>query len=752
MSDKLRPTFPVPVTFNDGELPTASKLNGLERQSRQGQGIISRAIGDIWNSSGDSQLSSNDVDDTALMHPSLARVLGPLRMLNTLYPYLPYLEKYTHVFTDDAGEYAAQMPIGVNTSGTFTWAGTGTPSSKKSSSRLVAASGDWFISSGGWFICYDEIQSDWRLTYDTNVDNGYEYDNYKLPSIGSGSTETWNESSVIPDPDTHSGYAFQGIKIQYVNGTDNSEGYYIFLPPRMPLTNRTGRYAVQYSNWSPANSYNEQTNPSSGDRLYWQDDGVACPDTGTNARHYRYALPSYIVNNWSQAATIPAGTLYLWDYSQTKTIIEGVTFAAENAANPRVFLLVASGAAFDNWISNYGETLGYTTARLQSTTHLPADYPSGLRLVCAGFDVSSWIYRIYDILLKHNHLGTRLESFVPHYYLRDTFDPEDTMTAATSSSIHWTKPFQTGDDHPQYLHRAGSNAGSSRDNYLNAMLGDLCLASSNSASYFQNFNDNSRQIVFSSYSSGPTIYYDSSLEMLRVGNRGFPITNDSSIRDYPTSDATYGYSAASAPDGYGPVRSYWVSPQEVSAWQTFNTTEGQTPALFYNVTLPYDYGTGFQTTGLRIQAPTGGTNYRTYAFAYLPFTFAKYCIVDVTFSCYPQVGSWAGLDYAYHCAVGYSSGASASGNPNGTVSELVYLYDVFNAMSASSYPVPQYVMSHNLTPTEKTQSAICEIDNEVSVPLFSGSRPYIRFGINGAFTSSNLFIKDIIVLYRVKEY
>src|SRR5690348_1583381 len=81
MADKFRSTFPIPITFTEGEQPTSKKLNAISTQSRNGLAILERVIGDTWNQSGDVGTSSLPLHIT-----NLARALGDQGALNSQLP------------------------------------------------------------------------------------------------------------------------------------------------------------------------------------------------------------------------------------------------------------------------------------------------------------------------------------------------------------------------------------------------------------------------------------------------------------------------------------------------------------------------------------------------------------------------------------------------------------------------------------------------------------------------------------------
>lgn len=472
MSDKLRSTFPIAVSFTDGEMPSAAKLNGLSSQARQGLSLVEYALGDLWNQSGDSLLAT--ASDVALMIPNMARYVGQPKLVSPRIPYLPNIEWYYHQITSDqATRNQFRLPFPPAAGTTYTWDNgwNATPETNKTD---VDAANEWWIDTEtGDIFSYDKPTLGDMVKYEPVIAGDL------------GDSHTFN---MIPDPATDS-YDFRGVKLQYKNGTDDSEGYYIFLPPRQPLnTNRRVDSSPQDSvHSSPAHSNNFSTSPST-ERLFWQDDSVAA-DTSSNAEHYRYCLPEIITDNWSQASSIPTGLVYLYDPNSTGTIIEGLVFAAENSATPRKYVLVTTGSNLSSWLSTSQGLSAYPTARLQSSSHDAAYYPNnGLRLITIGSDLTKAFSSLLQQYLNHDHgsQGSLVGQPVPHSSLSGLFD-----VAATG--VRLEPPANAFDDHAQYLHRAGYH---SRDRFNNGMYGDLLMLSTHSTSNYQNMTQDSRGILF----------------------------------------------------------------------------------------------------------------------------------------------------------------------------------------------------------------------------------------------------------------
>lgn len=497
MSDKFRTAFPISVDFVDGELPSASKMNGLSRQAKQGLGLVEFALGDPWNQGGDSLLSpSATPSDNALTIPNLARYLGQTRHTSPRIPYLENIDKYSYKFTDDAGNYSATLTFPVHTdmdtdpgSGTaWTWTGTAPlpVGSPKATAGAVTATGEWYVDfETGQCTFFDPILASWKVVYKPIVDGDV------------GTEATYN---IIPDMDTHSSYGFQSVKIQYVNGSDNSQGYYIFLPPRGPLDDRL---PVKY----PQDGYHDGNSDNrvavAGDLYFWWDGTAAAPDgviSGlvADAEHYRYLLPKIITDStaFDYGAVLPRGMMYLWDPVNTGTIIDGVTFTADNQTPPRKFVAIASGANLDTWLSSFGNSGAlYDDTNLKSTTHEAARYPlNGLRLITIGTDLSRIVSELMSQFLNHDHSSANSMPTRPvlHTKLSETFHPTAGILSHLTTDPQFDPSLLSNDDHPQYLHRGGMNVG--RDKYKNALHGDLFLASRASTNDFDGVSSDSHRL------------------------------------------------------------------------------------------------------------------------------------------------------------------------------------------------------------------------------------------------------------------
>jgi len=477
MADKFRQTFPIPLTFTDGELPTASKLQGLATQSRSGQSLIQYALGDIWGQSGDPILT-NDTDylNNALMVANIGRYLGPAHRLNPKVPELSNITAFTYTFTDDNGKYEAQLPFPPHATPGYAWSGgTGQSATPVADRASVDASGEWHISNTGMLYSFNPLVSTWTLTYRPIVSGNVD------------SEATWN---IIPDPQTDSSWNYKGLKVEFKNGVNSNDGYFLYLPPRMPLYPAHPGDSDSRPAWYPQANNANMTNTPASVKTFWMRSDIAVPaPTGAEADHFRYLLPNCItssVTGFVNGATLPAGLLYLWDPSYTGTILEDIPFAASNDTPPKKWkLYVPPGTGLDDWLNTSFGQLKYTEAMLQNTDHTYDLYPTGgLRLITIGADISKTVASLITWALNHDHSAPHsiASRAIEHSQLKGNFASYGTPL------ILDTGRYASGDSHPQYLERHGYDA--SRDNYANSFLGDLLIAAATpvGSNYLQNTN------------------------------------------------------------------------------------------------------------------------------------------------------------------------------------------------------------------------------------------------------------------------
>ena len=77
MSDKFRSVAPLSITLAESEMPTGNKLTAIVSQQKAGFSLLEKAIGDIFNQSGDSLLYNYP-----LQIANIARIIGEQKYMN----------------------------------------------------------------------------------------------------------------------------------------------------------------------------------------------------------------------------------------------------------------------------------------------------------------------------------------------------------------------------------------------------------------------------------------------------------------------------------------------------------------------------------------------------------------------------------------------------------------------------------------------------------------------------------------------
>jgi len=486
MSDKLRKTFPIAISFSDGEMPTSAKLAGLAKQARNSTGVLEYAIGDLWSQSGDAIFG--DLEEAQTLVPNISRHLGPAKQLNPRLLALE-LEEYTYPLATVSGLHEFRLPFPPNNINTFVFTGSlsGLDSTPKPSKSGVSATGEWFVNpENGDMFLYDAPAAADTITY--------------APVGIPGDVDSDAVPNVIPDPYSAGSYEFKSVKIEYVNGSDSSNGYYIYLPPRASLDNSR---AVDVSYADNANNYQDAPLATNPVRAFQLDTIEGA--TGAVGSHYRYNLPPILTDNWSSADVIPGGFMYLYD-PVTNSILESVTFNAETAGTPRTWMFVAQGAGLDTYLSSVDGASIYPDANLQVSTHEATYYPAyGLKVIVTGTSIARALSSLMGQFLNHDHAstGSLVSKQVPHSKLGGLFDPKH-----PNLTIPITASNLPQDDHPQYLHRGGITG--YRDKYNNGMMGNLLFLSSYAGAdgTYNNLEDTSFGIRWGHPTTGPWLTYD----------------------------------------------------------------------------------------------------------------------------------------------------------------------------------------------------------------------------------------------------
>jgi len=761
--DRARNLYPIAVTFSEGELPTKAKLNAIGSQAKAGLDIVGYMLGDLWNQSGDPVLTKYGITNGALMIPNIGRVIGATNYLNPLVPYLSStIGAYTFSFSGYSSWYTGRGEVGrevfltfpVASGSTFTWSGTGTPTSRVSSRGAVKSAGQWYVDyTTGECAFFNQIQSDWKLTYKPRID---------------GDTYIWARNTVVPDINTNTSYAFKSCKIAYANGEDSSEGYVIYLPPRGPL-----RTTSQFADRSPQDSYthsntnNESTTPDTGTKLVWQrgNSGDSAATAAGYASHYRYNLPWNLTYNWTQNAQLPMGYLYLWDHSQTGTFIEGVAFRAENATTPSTWKIYASGVALDNWVTSYMDLCGYPVGALKKPNEHTADfYPAGgLRLVAPGMDIATLLQYLVKRLGDHDHGNDSMASGTGFLTRRIRHDQLALTRDRDCNGVVLSPSVKPSDDHVQYLHRMGYSA-SGRDLHKNMMLGTLMMGSTGSSGNYENTSSDSHVVGFGSNSTGPKVGYKSTEDMLAV--TGKQLASHLGFRAYPVYYSkfygvlpNYEYSTATASEGYGELRMFILKPSD---WLAFNiNTVGA--GSYYSAGLSesryhiqsYDYSSsGPESMTLRLDRD-GGTSVAV-LFSHIILPYKEWCLVNVRFAIKPR--AWSLTSGTYKCAVGYET-VLPPFPPFGSVSSIkspAYTAetDLYNVQDTSGNPwngVGANTWSGLADIFDKKPVGLVFVNNGLD-PTAVPRVPWVRITATGGTADRDIDLSHVIAIVRIKEF
>lgn len=459
MSDKFRRTYPLRITFGDGEQPTGAKLSAISEQTRNGLSLLEKAIGDPWNQSGDSILI-----DFPVWIPNLARQMGQNQFHNLALP--PPDEDF--YFTESIGLkfigktsghllYKPKDPLDfLSASGGLALL------DRQTDENDVDRPGRWWVDPDtGRFRVYSALTGTEKVTYMVSPDDDWLINDETVPGV-------------IPDP----GQAeFTACRIS----TDGSS-YFIHLPPRRPLTLSDRETPHAYPSLSTPDEVPDNEadvvpgggggQPGNDGYMMWQNGTTAI--AGVDAAHYRYQLPkeikdAIIASDLTAGDEIPQGILGLWDDTE-KVWIEDIIFKIPVSISERYVLEVSS------------ETFDFST--VVTASEAEANYSStNLILVTCGSPSARMIWTLMNQMLKHQHHGSgAMDAPTSHSHLDDANPPDNNYAYHPDNyPTHlpaWAPSNWAHDPHTSLLSRAGSSSTAPRDQNNNAMLGHLILANS----------------------------------------------------------------------------------------------------------------------------------------------------------------------------------------------------------------------------------------------------------------------------------
>lgn len=482
MADKMRTTFPIAVTFAEGEAPSSTKLSAIGSQAKSGLAIIERGIGDIWNQSGDSITS-----DYPLYITNLGRHMGAQRLLNARM-VAPDMTGTTSIsITQSVVEFHDKTEILLDFPPTAASDSTLATSMTSLGFTTRVATRDLIDSATEWAVDV----TNGRVYLGSKLSNATTTVEYGVSSFpGDSPNESWN---LIPNQAQDS---WNGLKIVQISANK----YWLVLPFRRPPTLETGTIPDK----RPASSGNSAQIASPSIKRYWgpSSSGYSYTAGVSDSRLYRYSLPEIVLDMFDTPVAgqvIPNGLIHLWNVD-TGTIVEGLTFRVPES--PITFV----GSQVPWVIQVEGATLDSAFSGLTSSdaSEAHAHYQSEFALICAGQSVAAEIAWLRDELSGGSR-SVGMQKRTAHSDLGGNNPAQQTrFPIATPPS------FVEGDDHSQYLSRRGSTSTLSarRDVYNNGMLGDLLMSATNSAGGYQNLIGNSNKIWFNAVTSGVNLYAD----------------------------------------------------------------------------------------------------------------------------------------------------------------------------------------------------------------------------------------------------
>lgn len=516
MADKFRKSIPLDISYFKAEQPTHRKLNSANHQARAGTGLIEKAIGDIWNQSGDPYLYSQG---NYLQIANLGRLLGEASFIapamNTMCPpdgtQFKFIENIgTNLEGHTTGYLRYKLSGAITTED-----GTVFGSSVLEETDVGATGEYWVDSDTGRFRTYDELTAVDQISYMVEVDEWIE---------AHGATT----ANVIPNPVQD---GFTSCRIENDGGT-----FYLYTAPRRPILGWTMPGAVDKPLYYPGSAgvgfpeeilgVNEDSIiPGDGRHLLWQNKGIdALADN-----FYRYRWPDVFPSMTVADLTVPDGMIYLWDLTNN-TIVEGITFVTTGTAY-KLKLVTTTQTTF---LTGRASVVGDEAEATYNATEIA--------IITVGSSAARRLYQLSVEMLSNSYdRSLNGMATVSHESLTDM----DPIPEHASLQSHypdilppWRSTFWNQDPHPSLLSRVGSQeiSGETRDWVNNAMLGHLLLANQDPDNYLDAATPlNSYGVKFGSIIGGAIFQndsghlrlepFDTSLPGGSVG-RGVDITQD----------------------------------------------------------------------------------------------------------------------------------------------------------------------------------------------------------------------------------
>lgn len=448
MADKLKDLNPLSIHFLSGESPSHTKLNAWAKQIETGFYRLEELLGDLYHSE-DAKLETTYFNNLTrnMGNVGKAQWRVPTRESFTYRQHLTAGEKvhlldfYPHDSDEDA--FAAN----VNQNAAITNGGAANPDTRHTADRDGIGAGQWHIN--GRLLLTEKAAA--------GGGGGNEYVDYVVNTNNS----FWNRG-----PDRNSANIIPSLA--QIDANDPTGGPYNLCTVVDDGAATTFTVTLpEIKNWYDAE----------GNAVTFAVGGAGT--SGVTGVVPKYNLPGYLTSELSlvNGNTIPTGLIQLWRvyYDALDNIKDIKPIRNTQSDDPIVYTYVSA--------TQFKFTIPASMTAPEAATVAPGEDPKHYVVSVGGTSASDLLKQLLDMALQHDHSGTDNSAAVSHRNLSGAF----------KKSLYTHSPIDFN-DHPQYLHREGYDAGDTQ-NGANSMLGHLHLASTEvgdpltDASLFDDFSD-----------------------------------------------------------------------------------------------------------------------------------------------------------------------------------------------------------------------------------------------------------------------
>lgn len=453
-TDKFQDVFPNPPSFVAGEQPKGLKYSRWASQTDQGLESVEKAIGNMWAS------FEIEGDPYPILFASVARAIGSIDYIN---PYIPAdIDVPSHTQATSIAQGANELYMEVF------------PADVGSGAAVEYPTGTWLTASTEPAI----VPAQWQTNRSQLLVSG----------------DWTHEGRVIFTFDTITGGASTITYEGYTADGDLGMGFSVIPNISQMESGGTDACNVEELVDGGGETYYRVTLPTLQKDKQLPDEASAS-DPIVGAGTVQFELPAHA--QLVAGTEVPPGILMLWDAGDPFNI----QTAAPISDNAVYYALSATQFEIRN-VELEGFTLGDNNTRYF--------------LVTMDSSLSAAVGLMWKRFLNHDHGRGSFVSALSHGNLADlTFRALDLDGVPLSyvKSYGVASEIQNN-DHPMYMYREGYQS-TDLGTYYNAMVGNLCLASSDPTSFHNNLLDDSVRLLFYNDSSdSPYIYYDETLDRL----------------------------------------------------------------------------------------------------------------------------------------------------------------------------------------------------------------------------------------------